>query len=152
MPSNTGPKTGFEGKAYVDPSGVGGSTWQELKIVGDIQPTDEKVSDDVNDRDSDVVATVTGRKRVSHQMTITFKKGDSVYQALRDAYYNGTLIGVAIMDEDITQDGAEGWQYDAEITQFPRNEPLDGVMTIDAVFSPSAHATTPPAYVVVSGS
>lgn len=151
-----GPKTGFEGKLYIDPQGAGESSWQECALVGDINPTDEKVVAQLNDRQKRVISSVTGRHTMGHEFQLTFKREDARYQALRDAFYATApadkIVGVAVMDDAITNAGAEGWQYDAEVTQFARAEPIDGLMVVNVRLTPAANSSFAPAYVVVEGS
>lgn len=143
-------KLGFSGKLYYSTTLLSGTpSWTEIVMAGDITPTDEKVTAQIDDRESEAIEEVHGRYTLSHECQITHKPGDSDYDALRAAYLADTPLAFFIADGDEGSVGTEGWQYDGQIRAFPRAEPLDGVMSVAMRISPYPSGD-PPQYVTIS--
>jgi len=68
--------------------------------------------------------------------------------AIKNAYFNNTLIGFAVMDGGITTLGSQGLQADFSITNFSRKEALEEALTVSVTAKPT-YSTTAPAWVTV---
>lgn len=142
--------TGLLAKAYIDPSGVGGSTWTEVKILGDVQLPSSHNTGKVKERGSGFEKTVLGQKVNQATFTLTRRVGNANWEAIRDAYLNKTLLGFAFMTGPIATSGSEGWQFDGVIVDFPIAEPLEEASTVDVVVEPAAESTVEPSYVEIA--
>ena len=135
-------KLGMEAKLYFDPSGVGGSTWTELTNVRDNTLNLEKGEADVTTRgNSGWRATVGTLKDGSVEFEMVWDPDDDGFDAIQDAYFNDSVIGLAIMDGDI--DTGTGLMADFSITNFTRNEPLEEAMTVSVTAKPTYSTSAP---------
>lgn len=137
---------GLDAKFYVGSSDIGdvGNTWTEVPEVEEITLNLETAEAEIKNRASDWVKILLGQKNASIDVTITYDKTDTEYDALRDAWLNKTDIAVAVMDGAIATSGNEGLQIDAKVTSFTRNEPLEEGLTINLTLRPSAESANEP--------
>ena len=122
-----GTKMGGEAKLYFSAAGMGGSpTWTELA-----KPVSPKVN--LSRGEADVTSRGSGGwKRTAttlKELTIDFDMMWDVeadgFEEIRDAFLDGTPIGIAAMDGDILTPGSEGIWADMVVTKFERDEPLE---------------------------
>jgi len=142
-------KLGMEAKLYYDPAGVSGGSWTELTNVKDLTLNLETGEADVTTRgNAGWRATVATLKDGSIEFEMVWDTTDAGFTAIKDAYFNNTAIGFAIMDGDITTTGSQGLQADFSITNFSRNEALEEAITVNVTAKPT-YSTTAPAWVTV---
>jgi len=143
-------RLGMEAKLYIDPAGVGGSSWSELANVKDVTLNLETGEADVTTRGNQGWrATVATLKDGSIEFEMVWDTADAGFTAIKDAYFNNSLIGFAIMDGDIATPGSQGLQADFSITNFSRNEPLEEAVTVSVTAKPT-YSTTAPQWVTVT--
>jgi hypothetical protein len=143
-------RLGTDFKLYLDPSGVGGSSWTEFTYIEDNTLGLERNVAEIANRASDWIKVLTGKRKATVSFTATFKLGNTQYEALRDAFHNNTDIGIAVMSGTITDAGEEGLQADCKVTKFERAEPLQDAVKCNVELMPSAESTTEPAYSEIS--
>lgn len=141
--------TGLVAKAYYDSDGAGVGYWEDLNIIGDVALSTSRNNSPVKERQSDLETTVLGQQVVEFSFRMTRRVGHEQYEALRDAYLNKTIIGLAFMSGDIETPGSEGWQGDFYVTDFPIDEPLEEASGMDVVVKPAADANQAVEYVIV---
>ncbi|MGE4157705.1 MAG: phage tail tube protein [Planctomycetota bacterium] len=142
-------KLGMEGKLYFDPSGVGGSTWTEMPNAKDVTLNLEKGEADVTTRaNQGWRATIGTLRDASVEFEMIWDTADAGFAAIKDAFLNGTPIGLAIMDGGIALAGSQGLQANFSITNFSRSEPLEESMSVSVTAKPT-YSTLAPAWVVV---
>ena len=143
-------RLGMEAKLYYDPAGVGGSTWTELANVKDLTLNLETGEADVTTRgNAGWRATVATLKDGSIEFEMVWDTADPGFTAIKDAYFNNTPIGFAVMDGDIATPGSQGLQADFSITNFSRNEPLEEAVTVSVTAKPT-YSSVAPAWVTVA--
>lgn len=140
---------GLDAKFYTDDQGAGVGTWALIDFVGDVTVNQTRNTVARKDRMSDFELMHVGQRVVSIDVTLTFEAADANYEEVRDAYTGGTDIGVAAMHTLIATSGSEGLQFDAKVSNFTRNEALEGVIAFDVTFVPSAESTFTPVYTEV---
>jgi hypothetical protein len=124
-------------KAYLDPSGVGGSTWSELKQASDIKIPRAHNRVEVDERGEPYVLEALGRTKAEVQMSVTCRPGATNYETLRTAFINKTGIGFAFCTGAIATAGTKGWRADMLVADFPDDGAMEGdkievVLVIDA--------------------
>ncbi len=143
-------KLGNEAKLYYDASGVGGSTWTELTNVKDVTLNLETGEADVTTRgNAGWRATVATLKDGSIEFEMVWDTADTGFTAIKDAYFNNTPIGFAVMDGDVVTVGSQGLHADFSITNFSRNESLEEAITVSVTAKPT-YSTVAPDWVTVS--
>ena len=141
---------GMNAKLYYDADGVGGSTWTELTIVKDVSLNLEKAEADVTTRASGGWRqTVTTLKEATIEFEMIWDPADAGFEAIRDAWKGGSLIGLAVVDGVIETVGTQGLTADCEIISFNKNEPLEEVATVNVTAKPT-YSTTAPAWLEVT--
>ena len=140
---------GLDHELHYDSAGVGVGTWAEIKKAQDVTLNQTHQETAVNDRSSDDEEYLIGQKVRSIDFQMTYNNAAAAYEALRDAFNNKTDIGIACMDGPIATSGSEGLQANMKVTQFTRNEPVNGVVTASVTLKPSAASSVRPAWVEV---
>lgn len=143
-------KLGGNMKLYLDPSGVGGSSWTEYTYVEQDSLNEERTAAEIRNRASDYVKVLGGKLNSTIELTATYHKGNAQYEALRDAFINNADIGVAVMTGTITDAGEEGLQADCKVVAFNKPRPLEEGASFSFTLRPSAESTTEPAYTEIS--
>lgn len=140
-----GVKLGDEMKLYYCAAGIGGTpTWTELPIVRDVKLNTSKGEADVTTRASGGWKQVVGTlKDASIEFEMVWDTASEAFQAVKDAYFGGTLLGLAVMDGPIDAEGSEGLWADCAILKFDRNEPLENAVTVSVTAKPTYSADVP---------
>jgi len=138
-------KIGAELKLYYCVAGIGGTpSWTEATKARD-------VTLDLNRGEADGTTRGSGGwkqsiptlKEASVEFECVWDTSDPAYVALRDAWLNGTVLGMAVMDGDIEEAGVEGLWADMAVLKFQRKEPLDGLVTAAITVKPGMSANPP---------
>lgn len=138
-------KIGFEGKLYFCAAGIGGTpTWTELTKVQNCTLNLSKGKADATTRANDGWKAGKGTLK---EATISFNMPWDVdapgFTALRASYLNGTLLGIACMDGDITDGDTNGLIADMEVMTFNRNEQLEESMQLEVELEPTYSDNAP---------
>ena len=137
-------------KLYIDPSGVGGSSWSEFDDTEEDTLNQSRNVGEIRNRASDWVKVLTGKRDASVEVTATFKKNDPQYEAIRDAFNSGSDIGIAAFSGVITDAGEEGLQADCKVVQMNRLGPLEDAVKHSITFRPSAESLVEPSYAEIT--
>ena len=70
------------------------------------------------------VAAALREASVDFQMV--WKPADAGFTAIKDAYLAGTVVELAVLDQDRATTGAQGLKGNFSISSFTREEPLEG--------------------------
>lgn len=138
--------TGRKSKLYFDASGAGVDAWTELKKVGDVNMPDSRNMTTVNTRESNFQRNVSGQRVVEISCNLKLKNGDATTEAIRDAYENDTVIGIANYIGDMSDIGSQGLQIDCLVAEFPKNLPLEDWANSDVKFVPAYDTTFVPVW------
>ena len=141
-----GYKLGLDGFVHYDTSGVASPTWLDADNVEEVTLNLERPAGEIKNRSSDWMKVLLGKQGASIEITMTYNGGAADWEAFRDAYLNGTDIGVAIMTGDIATVGSEGLVADMKVTAMSRAEPLEEGMQVTFTLQPSAASATEPAW------
>jgi len=68
---------------------------------------------------------------------------DAGFTAIKDAWFNGTTLELAVMDGDITENGTQGLRATMSVISFTRNEPLEEAMSVNVTVKPTYAAHAP---------
>lgn len=142
--------TGLEMNLYFDAAGMGQGTWTECGDVGDVNVPHAANKSKRKVRKNKYERTTMGQFVTQVTFSLVYTKSDPIFEMLRDAHLNKSIIGVAAMTGPIDEAGSEGMQYDCHVTDFPMNQPLEEDSMIDIVVEPAAGATDDPAWVEIS--
>ncbi|WP_417392035.1 hypothetical protein [Gimesia sp.] len=118
--------TGRKSKMYIDIAGAGVGTWVEVTPVGDVDMPDSKNVEAINTRESPFQKNAEGQRVVELSFNLKIKNGNANFEALRDAYEAGDVIGVANYIGDMADVGAQGMHMDCIISEMPKTIPLEG--------------------------
>jgi len=140
-----GVKLGDEMKLYFCAAGIGGAPeWTEISRVKDVKLTPNKGEADVTTRASGGWKQTIGTLiDATIDFELTWDTEDEALQALKDAFFDGTAIGLAVMDGDINTPGSEGLWADCAVLKFDRSEPLEKEATVSVTAKPTYSANVP---------
>lgn len=114
---------GDDCKMYVDSAGAEGGSWALVDVIIDDSDTNERVTADSNCRGDVEIKQHVGKPKFEESGNLLFKRNDTNYEILRDAYLANTTVGIALMNGVITDIGAEGWWRDMKITKWNETRP-----------------------------
>lgn len=134
-------KLGMDAKLYYKTGGQGGGgNWTELTNAKDVTLNLEKGEADVSTRaNSGWRATVGTLKEASVEFEMVWDTADAGFTAIKDAFFNNTMIGLQVLDAAAGQ----GLQADFSITNFTRAEPLEEALTVSVTAKVTYSATAP---------
>ena len=136
---------GMDAHLFFCVDGAGGSpTWTEITNVKDLTLNLEKGEADVTTRGNNGWrATVGTLKEASVEWDMVWDTDDAGFAAIKDAYFDNLLIGLAVLDRVIDDPDAEGLIADFSITNFSRSEPLEEALTVSITAKPTYSTTAP---------
>ena len=139
-----GIKYGMDGKLYYTAGARGSSpAWSELTNAKDVTLNLETGEADVTTRgNGGWKAAAATLKSATIEFEMIWDTEDVGFTAIKDAYFNNTILGVAVMDGDIAGDG-QGLLADCMVTNFSRKEPLEEAMTVSVTLKPTYGGTAP---------
>ncbi len=138
--------SGYNGGFYVEPAGDYATTptWLEVDATINTDAGLSKGGGQIANRGMLYKAEVDGPGELALSCTMTYRTAQKAgFDALRAAAMPGAdpaTIGVAVMTQDITTPGSEGWQFNAKVKnfQFPQN--LEDGVEITFELVPSANS------------
>jgi hypothetical protein len=133
---------GQDAKIYFCAAGIGGTpVWTEIGNVKDVTLNLQKAEADVTTRGNNGwKATVGTLKDGSVEFNMIWDTTDAAFNAFQEAYFDNTVIGVAVMDGDIETNGSQGLWADMMVTDFTRSEPLEDAITVKVTVKPTYSA------------
>ena len=141
-------KLGLDAKLYFCVAGIGGSpSWVELSNVKNVTLSLTKGEADVTTRaNNGWKATAGTLKEGSIEFEMVWDTADAGFKAIKDAYFNNSLIGIAAMDGPISganSSGSQGLMADCMITDFSRDEPLEEALSVKVTAKPTYSVNAP---------
>jgi len=137
-------KLGMEAKLYRNTGTYEAPTWVEMTNVKDLTLNLEKGEADVTTRANEGWRATAGTlKEGSVEFEMVWDPTDEGFTAVKDAWFNGTSIELAVMDGDITVDGTQGLRATFAVISFTRNEPLEEAMSVNVSVKPTYAAHAP---------
>jgi hypothetical protein len=138
-------KLGSEAKLYFGAAGRGATpVWTLITNVKDLTLNVEQGEADVTTRGTGGwKATVGTLKDAVIEWEMVWDTADEGFEAVRDAFFGGTLIGLAVMDGPVAEAGSEGLWADCAILKFDRSEALEEAITVSVTAKPTYSANAP---------
>ncbi len=138
-------KIGLEGKLYFCAAGIGGSpVWTLVTNIKSVSLRLSKNEADVTTRaNGGWKAIAAVMKEGSIEFEMVWDPADAGFTAFKDAWFDNTIIGVAVMDGPVATAGSEGLWADCHVTEFTREEPLEEAMTAKVTVKPTYSANAP---------
>lgn len=126
-------------EAVSDASSLEPASMTELSNVKDVTVNHETGEADVTTRaNSGWRATAATLRECSVEFQMVWKKNDAGFSAIKNAWLNGTEIGLAVLTGDPDSAGSEGPYGNFSITNFSRNEALEEAIVVDVTAKLSA--------------
>jgi predicted secreted protein len=142
-------KLGLDAKLYRNSGTYAIPAWNEITNAKDVTLNLEASEADASRRGSaGWRETLRGLKDGSVEFEMVYDGTDAEFQALRDAFLNGTTVEVAVLDGDVTTTGTQGLRATMSVINFSRNEPLEEALTVSVTVKP-APAANPPEWMTV---
>jgi len=134
----------MEAKVYRNTGTWATPTWVEITNVRDVTLNLETGEADVTTRaNSGWRATAATLKEASVEFEMVWDTADAGFTAIKDAFFDGESIDLAVMDGDITQNGTQGLRAEFSITSFSRSEPLEEAITVSVTAKPAYSQNAP---------
>ncbi len=142
-------KLGLDAKLYRNTGTYAVPAWNEVTNAKDVTLNLEAGEVDASRRGSGGWReTLTALKDGSVEFELVYDNADTEFTALKDAFFNGTTVELAVMDGEIATTGTQGLRATMSVTNFSRNEPLEEVLTVSVTVKP-APAANPPEWMTV---
>jgi hypothetical protein len=126
---------GMDCKAYRNTGTVGSPTWDLIECIKDLTVNLDHSTTNVTTRGSggwEMLALVL--KQGSIDAGLLYDTEDTDFQALMDAWTAKTKIHMSFMDGPIATVGSQGLRAMFQVQSFPREEPLEGDVTVASKF------------------
>jgi hypothetical protein len=122
---------------YVNTGTYGSPTWVAINLAKDITIADSRAEGDSTVRGFDLTSTTPGQRTLQVTGEIKYDPADTGFDALYDSYVADpqVAIGCLILDGLIATAGKKGKRFDAYVTQWGDNEPLNQVKTVPFTLS-----------------
>lgn len=133
-----GSAIGHAAKLYRNTGTNASPVWSEIKRAKDVSVPLTKGEADVSRRESAWEMFIGALKSVGLSFGYLHKRGtDPDRTALLASFVSGTPIQFAVMDDDITADGAFGVKFYGEVFEYPLDQPLKDGQTVAVVVKPT---------------
>lgn len=139
---------GIEGILYRNTATWGSPTWNPIPNCKDLSLTLEKGEAGANTRFTKWKLSRGAMIDSGVEFGMVYDPGDSDYQALKAAFFAGTVINFAIADGDIAVTGTEYLKVDCEVMKFNIPQNLEEVMSVEVAIKP-ARTDNAPAWTTV---
>ena len=138
-------KLGKDAKLYYCAAGIGSTpTWTLLSNVKNLKANLQKGEADVTTRaNNGWKATVGTLKEGSVEFEMIYDPADAGFTAMETAYFDNTVIGIAVMDGDIATAGSKGFWADCAVIDFSRDESLEEAIVVSVTLKPTYSANAP---------
>jgi hypothetical protein len=130
-------RLGMNAKAYFENAATGLVNLDELPNVKDVTLTMEAADADITTRaNSGWRARVAALREGSAEFEMVWKDTDTGFDALQDAFLNGTVLEMAFLTGAKSSDGvtpvvgSDGLYGEWSVTSFPVNQPLEEAITV----------------------
>jgi len=135
---------GMRGKLYRNTGTYGVPVWEEIDNVKDLTLNLEKAEADVTTRANDGWRAKLGAlKDASIDYEMVWDTEDPNFEAVKDAWFDDTLIDMAVMDGDIATSGSQGLRAEMAVLTFTREEPLEEAMKASVNLVPGYSVNAP---------
>ena len=126
------PIAGAEGFAYYNSATYSSPTWVNIANARDVTINLSANEVETNARASGWKLSRQGLRELSFSFGYLMKQGaDTVWDALRAAYFAGTVTEFLFLDADATETGAEGVRAHCQIFSQTINQSLEDAVTSD---------------------
>ena len=135
-------KLGSKAKIYYSVTGQGG-TFVELINVKDVTLNlDKKEADATTRANAGWEAVIASLKSASVDFDMVWDTDDAGFRAIRNAFFNDTVLGMKILDGE----NGQGLLADFMVVKFTRSEPLTEVITVSVTVKPT-YSDEPPSWI-----
>lgn len=135
---------GADCKLYRNTGTWGTPVWDEIPLVRDLQQNLSKGKADASNRGSGGWKISIGTlKEGALEFDIIWESGDADFEALRDSFFNDTVVDLAALDMAVGTDGAQGLRAEMGVFEFSRAEQLEGLVTAAVKCSPGSITNSP---------
>ncbi len=117
----------------------GNATWVEIDVVRDLTTDLSTGEANITTRGNNgFEATAATLKKGAIDGEVLWRPGDAGFDALLDAWVNGTEIALMALDGDKAVAGKKGLASNFTVTNFTRPEPLDDAVKSSIALRPSS--------------
>lgn len=132
---------GIGAKLYYNSATFGSPTWVPLSIVRDVTMNRKAVTADVLTRSTRAMRKVPTTFDISITGSWLADVDDTGYLVMRTAFLAGTTIDVMCLTGVSTNNGEEGWRYEALIADMTQDQGAQNVMYENFELWPHAEST-----------
>lgn len=137
-------RLGLDCALYYNSAGYATPAFTEITNCRDVTLNLEKNEADVTTRGSNSWRAMVGvLKDGSVDFQMIWDTEDTAFTAIKDAFFNNTVIDIAVMSGPIDDAESEGLRAEMSVINFTRNEPLEEAATVDVTVRPTYSANPP---------
>lgn len=129
---------------------AGSPTWNPIAGAQDVTLAATADAQEISTRASRIREYLAGMLDFTVSFTLPYDTADDDYLALRDAFFNGTPLDLAVSDGPIATSGTQYYRFGFVVSDFSRSEPLNGAVTVNVELKPSPMTGVTPAFVTVA--
>lgn len=125
-------------------------TWVEVTNVRDFSRTNKKTLADLSTRATSYKQQKGTMKELTLKWGMVYNPADAGMTAFEDAYHDGDLVEVLVLDGSIQTAGSAGIRFMAEVSDFSDDENLEDVGTVNIEVVVGYYPDNPPRRVHVT--
>lgn len=130
---------GFNAKLYRNTGTYAVPVWNEIPIVGDCSINDAREKVSTHTRLTGPVATYEpGVVDISITAKIRVIYDDEDYEAVREAYINGSTLDIMCLDGPLSVVGVTGYRFLARVFTWSQEQNLGSILYRDIELAPTS--------------
>jgi|GEM_PF-3438014 len=112
------------------------ASWSEVQIVRDETHDDQASEIDISSRESDVDLGAPGRRKISIDVDLIYRPGDTGFDAIETAYQTRDPVALAMMNGAIATAGNKGKAANWSVLKMSTPKPLRDVLVTSITLVP----------------
>lgn len=124
-------------------TGSAPASLSEVTVAKNVTVTLGAAEADVSSRASIYKLIRKALRDLSIDLEMPWTPSDGAFAALQASYILGTSIAMAFLDGDKSTSGSQGPWADWEVTEFTREEPIEGAAMAKVKIKPTSSAVAP---------
>jgi len=137
MAQTGAPILGKNCRLYHSSAVLSSASWTEVGKIQGLNKTQGKDVAEIKERGLNETVVLPGHVTREVSFQLTRRPGNTQYDAIADAFENGTKICLAVMTGTITEEGQRGYQAMWHVTQFDDDQAHDST-AVNVTIRPAA--------------
>jgi hypothetical protein len=141
---------GITSELHINTGSYGSPTWDEADLIADASVNANWEEGDASTRRTRVKETEPTQMNLEITGRIRVDSTDAAYQAIKEAFIEGSSMDVLILNGPIDVNGSHGYRFDGKVFNMTEDQSLGSVIFREFTIKPCISVNVPQ-YVMVEG-